>query len=162
MGTDELNRMQTTFRTDVDFDEFILAAEEAVDDITGDNSHFGEHYQKASIDDFVKMRRQSVSPQPIADPKSQQIALSIYNKIDRNGVGYIDRPMLREYCTTILRHVNPQAPFDEQGFESGFKALDQNHDNKITLLDLINFTEANKNNNSEQLPEGFLSYSIGK
>lgn len=40
--------------------------------------------------------------------------------MDPSGVGYVDRPMLREYTQRIKNFVNPDEPFDEDGFDVGF------------------------------------------
>ena len=60
--------------------------------------------------------------------------------MDPDGIGYIDRAMLKVYTQRILDSVNPNAPFDEEGFEVGFQALDHDSDGKITLDDIIWFT----------------------
>lgn len=62
--------------------------------------------------------------------------------MDPSGVGYVDRPMLREYTQRIKDVVNPDEPFDEDGFDVGFQVLDHDGDNIITLEDVIWFTQA--------------------
>ena len=79
------------------------------------------------------------------------IAQAIYQKIDTEGRGYIDRAMLRSYCQRIIDVVNRNEPFDETSFELGFLALDTDADNRITLQDLIQFTNKNKSCN-QQIP----------
>ena len=78
--------------------------------------------------------------------------------MDPEGVGYIDRPMLRTYTQRILDAVNPDAPFDEDGFEQGFQVLDHDQDGKITLSDLIWFTCSKREQSGEQVPSNFQKY----
>ena len=54
------------------------------------------------------------------DVELEKVCLGIYRKIDTQGIGHIDRGMLKTYCTRVKAFVQPNVPFDEEGFEKGF------------------------------------------
>ena len=68
-----------------------------------------------------------------SDEEVNSSAFIIYKKIDLNGVGYIDRAMLRDYCKRVLSAVSPGKPVDAAALENGFRVLDADGDGRITL-----------------------------
>ena len=68
-----------------------------------------------------------------SDEEVNSSAFIIYKKIDLNGVGYIDRAMLRDYCKRVLSAVSPGKPVDAAALEHGFRVLDADGDGRITL-----------------------------
>ena len=89
-----------TMMTDEDFEQFIQQAE---------------------------MNIQFPNNMPANNNNSNTLAIAklIYQKIDIEGAGFINRNMLKRYCQQVIEAVSPGQPFDEAGFENGFKALDQ-------------------------------------
>ena len=70
----------------------------------------------------------------------------LYDKIDTNSVGFIDRAMLRMHIELIRQFVYPDSPFDERSFELGFRKLDRDGDGHIVFQDLCHFAVTNAEN----------------
>ena len=87
-----------------------------------------------------------------------ECAQFIYGKIDRDGVGYIDRDMLKDYCRRIISFVEPGGHVDEPDFENGFMRLDSDGDGKVTFSDILTFVKA-KYDVPFHIPPSFMAYA---
>ena len=86
-------------------------------------------------------------------------AQSIFNKIDVDGTGFVDKEKMRAYCARVLSFMNPGAPVDEVALDKGFKRLDKDRDGKVTLFDMMQYVAADQGNLEPiEIPAGFRRY----
>lgn len=75
---------------------------------------------------------------PITKEQLTNIARSIFNEIDANKNGALEKSELHEFSIKIHAEVtNGEKPFNEERFEKGWELLDKNGDGKVTFDEVI-------------------------
>ena len=129
MATDPTSpHNDSALHTDLDFNSFILEAE-----------------QTLKIDDTPRSPLSPIKQHVSGDTTGQigsamETACAIFNKMDDISQGYVTHDMLRRYTKREMQAVSPTTVFNEEDFLAGFDKLDRDLDGRITLYDIVFFT----------------------
>ena len=89
-------------------------------------------------------------------------ATEIFNKIDVEGTGVVEKAQMRAYCERIISFINPGAAVDEEALDKGFRQLDKDRDGKVTLYDMMQQVAADMKSSQQptQIPQSFELYRM--
>ena len=114
---------QSYLHTDLDFNSFILEAEQVLtvdDDTPRQPTNAG-----ASAVETTTCGQE--------EKELMQTASNIFNKMDDLGQGFVTHDMLRRYTKRELQKASPTTVFNEDDFLAGFDKIDRDSDGRITF-----------------------------
>ena len=114
---------ESYLHTDLDFNSFILEAEQVLK-VDDDTPRQPANTGASAVETTTSGQEEK---------ELMQTASNIFNKMDDEGQGFITHDMLRRYTKRELQKASPTTVFNEDDFLAGFDKIDRDSDGRITF-----------------------------